>query len=88
MKLSVKELPDRFSIDGGANYINYTEGGIDPSTAMNGDWEWDNINDEIRFIGNFSHYFLHRYMKSTRKHNARNVSLFCKYCLKLHCFIV
>lgn len=52
MKLAVKELPDRFSIDGGANYINMTTGGIDPSTAKNGDWEWDNINDEIRFIGN------------------------------------
>ena len=43
--------PDRFSFDGGATFINATVGGLDPSNANNGDWEWDNANNEIKFIG-------------------------------------
>ena len=44
-------FPDRLSIDGGATYINATLGGLDPSNAVYGDWEWDNANNEIKFLG-------------------------------------
>jgi hypothetical protein len=51
VELNVFEAPDRFTIDGGNSFINATVGGIDPSTAKNGDWEWDNANNKIKFIG-------------------------------------
>ena len=59
------ELPDRFTIDGGKTFINATVGGIDPTTAKNGDWEWDNVNNKIKFIGMMlflfiSNFNLHR----------------------------
>ncbi|XP_053372863.1 fibrocystin-L-like [Mercenaria mercenaria] len=50
MEMVVETLPDRFSFDGGETYINATVGGIDPSTAENGDWEWDNTNSKVKFI--------------------------------------
>lgn len=50
IRLKVRELPDRFTIDGGHTYINATTGGLDPSMAHNGDWEWDNVNNEIKFV--------------------------------------
>ncbi|XP_045210443.2 fibrocystin-L-like isoform X2 [Mercenaria mercenaria] len=50
MEMVVEVLPDRFSFDGGETYINATVGGIDPSTAENGDWEWDNTNSKVKFI--------------------------------------
>lgn len=52
LKVAVEEMPDRFSFDGGQTFINATVGGIDPLTAMNGDWEWDDANNDVRFIGN------------------------------------
>ena len=51
MKFAVQEFPDRFSIDGGQNYINATLGSIDPVSARNGDWEWDPVNNEFKYIG-------------------------------------
>ncbi|WAR05573.1 PKHL1-like protein, partial [Mya arenaria] len=50
MRASVETIPDRFSVDNGASFINMTEGSIDPNTAENGDWEWDNVNKEIKYI--------------------------------------
>ena len=47
----MEEFPDRFSIDGGASYINATLDGLDPNTNVYGDWEWDNVNSEIKFLG-------------------------------------
>lgn len=49
----MREVPDRFTIDGGRSFINATVGGLDPATANNGDWEWDNANSEIKFFGEF-----------------------------------
>ncbi|XP_052805044.1 fibrocystin-L-like isoform X2 [Mya arenaria] len=49
VRLPVETLPDRLSLDGGQSFINMTEG-LDPATAKHGDWEWDNINDEIDFV--------------------------------------
>ena len=54
VRLAVEEFPDRFSIDGGNSFINATLGGLDPDNAMNGDWEWDNANSEIKYVGKFS----------------------------------
>ena len=53
MRLPVEKFPDRFSIDGGASFINATLDGLDPSVNVYGDWEWDNINNEIKFLGMF-----------------------------------
>lgn len=55
MQLNLEVMPDRFSFDGGSTVINATVGGLDPETAQNGDWEWDNINKKVDFVGkNFS----------------------------------
>ena len=51
------QYPDRFSIDGGATFINATVGGLDPSNATYGDWEWDNANNEIKFMGKLLDYW-------------------------------
>lgn len=53
LEVDVKEVPDRFSIDGGDNFLNATVGGLDPNTAKNGDWEWDNVNKKVKFISRF-----------------------------------
>ncbi|KAL4228989.1 Fibrocystin-L [Mactra antiquata] len=50
LKFAVKEFPDRLSIDGGNTFINATAGAIDPSTGQNGDWEWDNVNNELKLL--------------------------------------
>jgi hypothetical protein len=51
MEFEAEVLPDRFSFDGGQSYINATVGSIDPATAKNGDWTWDNTNSKVKFIG-------------------------------------
>ena len=50
VRLNVTQFPDRFSIDGGQTFVNATPS-LDPTNATFGDWEWDNINKEIKFIG-------------------------------------
>ncbi|KAH3704517.1 hypothetical protein DPMN_079573 [Dreissena polymorpha] len=50
LKVDVATKPDRFSINGGATFINATDGVIDPDTAINGDWEWDATNTTVRYI--------------------------------------
>ncbi|XP_060573258.1 fibrocystin-L-like isoform X2 [Ruditapes philippinarum] len=50
MEFEAEVLPDRFSFDGGQSYINATVGSIDPATAKNGDWTWDNTNSKVKFI--------------------------------------
>ena len=50
-------FPDRLSIDGGVTYINATPGGLDLSTAVYGDWEWNNKNNEIKFLGELLYKF-------------------------------
>ena len=50
VRLNVTQFPDRFSIDGGQTFVNATSS-LDPANATFGDWEWDNINKEIKFIG-------------------------------------
>ena len=50
VRLNVTQFPDRFSIDGGQTFVNATPS-LDPANATFGDWEWDNINKEIKFIG-------------------------------------
>ena len=57
LKLDVERAPDRLSIDGGSNFINATTGSLDPTTAKNGDWEWDNANTDIKMIGEESSRF-------------------------------
>ena len=47
------QYPDRFSIDGGETFVNATAS-LDPANATFGDWEWDNANNEIKFMGKFS----------------------------------
>lgn len=55
MQLNVEVMPDRFSFDGGNTVINATVGGLDPEIAQNGDWQWDNVNKKVDFVGkNFS----------------------------------
>ena len=49
----MNEFPDRFSFDGGNTFVNATVGGLDPSTHVHGDWEWDNVNSEIRYLGKY-----------------------------------
>ena len=49
--MAVREFPDRFSFDGGETLVNATVGGLDPANAVHGDWEWDNANSEIRYLG-------------------------------------
>ncbi|XP_052286416.1 fibrocystin-L-like [Dreissena polymorpha] len=48
-RTAMAQLPDRLSIDGGNSFINMTVG-LNPATAKHGDWEWDNDNDEIKFV--------------------------------------
>lgn len=51
MEFEAEVMPDRFSFNGGETYINATAN-IDPTTAKNGDWTWDNTNSKVKFIGN------------------------------------
>jgi hypothetical protein len=46
----LRELPDRFTING-KTYTNASAESVDPETAWNGQWNWDNTNKEIKFIG-------------------------------------
>ncbi|KAL4228553.1 Fibrocystin-L [Mactra antiquata] len=50
LRMLLQDLPDRFSIDGGKNYINRSMDISDGPNRKNGDWEWDNVKKEIRFI--------------------------------------
>lgn len=51
LQFNVEELPDRFSLDGGNSFLNMTEfDSFDPSVASHGDWTWDNVNDEVKFV--------------------------------------
>jgi hypothetical protein len=53
----VLKAPDRFTIDHGKTFIDATVGGIDPLAAKDGDWEWDNANRKIKFIGKKVYFF-------------------------------
>lgn len=50
LTIEVELMPDRFSFDGGNTYINASVT-IDPTTAVNGDWQWDDVNSIVTFVG-------------------------------------
>ena len=56
VRLKAKEFPDRVSINGGATYINATVGEMNSSVARYGDWTWNNMEKEIKFMSKRKNY--------------------------------